>query len=293
VLSLGTALQLRDAAIVAVAVVLPPAATPVTAHCPLSLRASRWLLSLCRLVLSAIVLVSLIRSVVDVSRIVFQTAKSRDWADNIGGQSYQMMLSPDPIDVVYTWVNGSDPLLQDLIAKYKPTPSSTPTPSPTPSVSPSPASPSASASASVSPSVNASVWLANGTRLRGIVGGAPVPEVTDSLAGHNRFRDSDELRYSLRSLQKYAPWIRRIFVVTNGQVWVHASERRPCVVAWLRGCVACVVALLRCCVVAWVRMCCFTYPRALPHPHTSIIDRMTRGAALHRCPSGWTRSTRG
>ena len=32
-----------------------------------------------------------------------------------------------------------------------------------------------------------------------------------------RFEQSDELRYSLRSLVRYAPWIRRIFIVTDQQ----------------------------------------------------------------------------
>jgi hypothetical protein len=30
--------------------------------------------------------------------------------------------------------------------------------------------------------------------------------------------DNDEFVYSLRSVQKYAPWVRHIFIVTNGQV---------------------------------------------------------------------------
>lgn len=34
----------------------------------------------------------------------------------------------------------------------------------------------------------------------------------------NRFRDSEELRYSLRSLVKFAPWIRKIFIVTDNQI---------------------------------------------------------------------------
>ena len=42
-----------------------------------------------------------------------------------------------------------------------------------------------------------------------------------------RFRNSDELRYCLRSLRTYTPWIRKIFVVTDGQVpgWLSASEQ--------------------------------------------------------------------
>ncbi len=51
----------------------------------------------------------------------------------------------------------------------------------------------------------------------------------EALAGHagsglhptasseGRFEDHEELRYSLRSLAAYAPWVRRVFVVTDGQ----------------------------------------------------------------------------
>ncbi|XP_043196593.1 N-acetylglucosamine-1-phosphotransferase subunits alpha/beta-like [Amphibalanus amphitrite] len=34
----------------------------------------------------------------------------------------------------------------------------------------------------------------------------------------SRFADSQELRYSLRSLERHAPWVRRVFLVTNGQI---------------------------------------------------------------------------
>ena len=32
-----------------------------------------------------------------------------------------------------------------------------------------------------------------------------------------RFRDNDELKYSLRSVEKYAPWVNKIFIVTDNQ----------------------------------------------------------------------------
>jgi hypothetical protein len=37
-----------------------------------------------------------------------------------------------------------------------------------------------------------------------------------------RFKNHDELKYSLRSLSAYAPWVNRIFIVTNGQrpAWI-------------------------------------------------------------------------
>ena len=40
--------------------------------------------------------------------------------------------------------------------------------------------------------------------------------------------DNEELRYSLRSLWQFAPWIRRVFIVTNGQVpyWLNVEHPR-------------------------------------------------------------------
>jgi hypothetical protein len=44
----------------------------------------------------------------------------------------------------------------------------------------------------------------------------------------NRFYDNNELKYSLRSLEKYAPWFRNIYIVTNGQVpdWLNLTNSR-------------------------------------------------------------------
>lgn len=41
-----------------------------------------------------------------------------------------------------------------------------------------------------------------------------------------RYADHDELRYSLRSVEKYAPWIRKIFIVTDNQIpsWLDTSN---------------------------------------------------------------------
>lgn len=43
-----------------------------------------------------------------------------------------------------------------------------------------------------------------------------------------RYADNDELKYSLRSIEKYAPWIRRIFIVTDNQVpvWLDTSNAK-------------------------------------------------------------------
>ena len=43
-----------------------------------------------------------------------------------------------------------------------------------------------------------------------------------------RFSDKEELRYSLRSLEKYAPWVRHVYLVTNGQIphWINLDHPR-------------------------------------------------------------------
>ncbi|MFD7293873.1 stealth family protein [Streptomyces sp. NPDC059897] len=79
-----------------------------------------------------------------------------------------------PVDVVYTWVDGSDPQWQ---------------------------------------------------RRRAAAVGEPYhPEAANAA----RYLSRDELRYSLRSLHLYAPWIRNIFIVTDQQVpsWLNTAHSR-------------------------------------------------------------------
>ena len=81
-----------------------------------------------------------------------------------------------PVDVVYTWVDGSDP-----------------------------------------------AWnAAREQRLAGVSGTAQTRE----SSGQARFIAHDELRYSFRSLHLFAPWVRRIHLVTAGQVpaWLDADH---------------------------------------------------------------------
>lgn len=52
-------------------------------------------------------------------------------------------------------------------------------------------------------------------RMRHARGEMSLPQ---EAAGAHRFRTFDELRYSLRSLHMYAPWIRRVHIVTDRQV---------------------------------------------------------------------------
>lgn len=43
-----------------------------------------------------------------------------------------------------------------------------------------------------------------------------------------RFIDNNELKYSLRSLEKYAPWINNIFIVTDNQIpkWLNTNHEK-------------------------------------------------------------------
>ena len=51
---------------------------------------------------------------------------------------------------------------------------------------------------------------------------------TDTVRNNSEARwiENDELKYSLRSVEKYVPWINKIFIVTNGQVpkWLDTSN---------------------------------------------------------------------
>lgn len=83
--------------------------------------------------------------------------------------------SSDPIDIVYTWVDSSDPLWQVQRAYY------------------------VKQEKGISHDANLSC----------------------------RFRSRDELRFSLRSIRKFAPYVRKIFIVTNGQkpAWIKAHPQ--------------------------------------------------------------------
>jgi hypothetical protein len=65
-------------------------------------------------------------------------------------------------------------------------------------------------------------------RLAGLSGTA----TTRESSGRARFVSRDELRYSLRSIHLFAPWVRRIHLVTAGQVpqWLDASHPQVSVV---------------------------------------------------------------
>lgn len=53
----------------------------------------------------------------------------------------------------------------------------------------------------------------------------------DSIGNH-RFIDNEELKYSLRSLELYAPWINHIYIVTDRQIpkWLDLNNKRVTII---------------------------------------------------------------
>lgn len=63
-------------------------------------------------------------------------------------------------------------------------------------------------------------WLAKRDAFIGNLNGHP------NISDIGRYADNGELKYSLRSAEKYAPWIRKIFIVTDDQTpgWLDAAN---------------------------------------------------------------------
>jgi hypothetical protein len=82
-----------------------------------------------------------------------------------------------PIDIVYTWVDGSDP-----------------------------------------------DWAVRRDKHLGVTDS---DALNRTAANVSRYLSRDELRYSLRSIEMFAPWVRRIFIVTDNQVpaWLDQSSK--------------------------------------------------------------------
>ena len=57
-----------------------------------------------------------------------------------------------------------------------------------------------------------------------------------------------ELRYSLRSVERYTPWIRNIYIVTNGQIpsWIKIDHPRLTIVSHDVSCYGYVMSLWCC-----------------------------------------------
>lgn len=86
-------------------------------------------------------------------------------------------LFSQPIDVVYTWVDGADPVW----------------------------------------SLNKELHLGSGKADNLVTGSSSV----------YRYKNNDELKFSLRSIHQFAPWVNKIFLVTDNQVpdWLIQSEK--------------------------------------------------------------------
>ena len=123
-------------------------------------------------------------------------------------------------DVVYTWVNGSDERLLAELTKYRANRTT------------AEAQHSDLDTAALLQTLNASIgsnhsaWNTSGDWVKATE--APHNPSDDS----NRYRDNQELKYSLRSLYRYAPWIRHIYIVTNGQIpsWLNMDHPRISIV---------------------------------------------------------------
>ena len=104
---------------------------------------------------------------------------------------------PDfPVDLVYTWVDGADPEHAAKRRQFLPDRPGGSLPAP---------------KSKEEPARN-----------------APTPDGTAQA----RFRDNDELRYSLRSVARFLPWVRRIFIVTDNQspLWLDTGNPRIAVI---------------------------------------------------------------
>ena len=91
-------------------------------------------------------------------------------------------------------------------------------------------------SSNLTPKGSDPAWFAEKNRhyqsfLRDLTGkevtNAAIASDTKLANGDNRFKSRDELKYSLRSIEKFAPWVRHIhIVVADGQVpsWLNSSH---------------------------------------------------------------------
>lgn len=68
---------------------------------------------------------------------------------------------------------------------------------------------------------NDPAWLAK----RNTCIGKPIEKLGTDCEG--RYADNDELKYSLRSIEMYAPWIHKIFIVTDNQIPIWLDTFHP------------------------------------------------------------------
>jgi len=155
--------------------------------------------------------------------------------DNIASADLSHELLHEPIDVVYTWVNGSDPiwlqkkehysnLHRDLnsIAISNETTASNDTTYNHTIIN------NVTSNSYDNNQYNHSIDDSNIT-----TSSSSSPIDPDDTMSVNRYRDSSELRYSLRSLVQNAPWIRHIYIVTDNQIpnWLNLDTSRLSIIS--------------------------------------------------------------
>ena len=49
---------------------------------------------------------------------------------------------------------------------------------------------------------------------------------SSDVSGEKRFSNKEELKYSLRSIEKYCPWVRNVYLVTDNQIphWLNYNK---------------------------------------------------------------------
>jgi hypothetical protein len=134
--------------------------------------------------------------------------------NNILNKHYQ--LDAGEVDIVYTWVNGSDTLLQQSLAYWK-------------GVMGIDALSESDNNNNSSTIIESTITTPNGTIIHH---NTSIAGKGDDHVSNNRFRDNQELRYRLRSLFRFAGWVRHVYIVTNGQVpnWLNLNHPRLSVI---------------------------------------------------------------
>jgi hypothetical protein len=139
--------------------------------------------------------------------------------DNIAFRDLDAELMHEPIDIVYTWVNGSDPRWKrkkDLWSQKVEDVGL-------------PGYNSSDALLNMSSFGNESILTNSSTNATNSSGVSDTAiEEPDDTMSLNRYRDSEELRYSLRSLVQNAPWVRHIYIITDNQIpyWLNLESNR-------------------------------------------------------------------
>lgn len=149
--------------------------------------------------------------------------------NNIGGKDFGARLCHEPIDVVYTWVNGSDPVWFKEMITYKRLWTQRGTEKDL--LITKKAEADAALAAALSNPLNMSISQISELNETAI-NATNALLAADDITSANRYRDNDELKYSMRSLFRYTPWVRNIILVTNGQVpsWLDTEHPRVRVV---------------------------------------------------------------